>query len=214
MISAPLTTAASVIISGFAVPALTQTGLRKLHEKPYPATVIALLGVLGAGLGATAAAMASTTETLAALPGLLTWVCTLSAAAACDARTRRMPTALLRLATLATIGLLVMASVVMKDPSPERLIRGVLTAAVCGGLLWLGWKLGSLGRADARLATLGGFGLGWLELGGLWAGVVVFALVSGLQVVVILVRGGGRKTQLPYGPALAAGFIAAALAAI
>ena len=55
MISAPLTTAASVIISGFAVPALTQTGLRKLHEKPYPATVIALLGVLGAGLGATAA---------------------------------------------------------------------------------------------------------------------------------------------------------------
>ncbi len=203
---------ATVVVCALALPVLTGIGLRVLQEPPASRLLLAALVVVGAGLGVGVLPIAHTTGTRAALPALACWGLTLSAAALCDARTRRMPTVLLRAATVTTAVLLIPATALDTDYSPARPLHAVIVCVLCWALLWLGWKWGSLGRADARLAALGGLGLGWLGLGALPAGVVAFCLVSGLQVGVILARGEGRRSQLPYGPALTAGFLAAALA--
>lgn len=193
------------------LPALTRFGMRALELNPLPRWALALLIPAGAGLAALALMTSRNLDSLAVVPALGVWMCTLVAAAICDARSQRMPTALLRWAWLTCACLLTLASLVTSHW--DRLLRAAIVSCACWALLWLGWKLSSLGRADARLAALAGLGLGWIGLTGALAGVLAFCLITALQVVIVLARGGTRNSHLPYGPALAAGFVVAALLA-
>jgi leader peptidase (prepilin peptidase) / N-methyltransferase len=91
---------------------------------------------------------------------------------------------------------------------PPTLLNAAIGMGVGGGMMWsvasfYQWRTGRLGLGfgDVKLiAMLGGF----LGLQGV-LGVVVLGSLMGLVhgMVVIALRGGGRQTQIPFGPALA-----------
>jgi leader peptidase (prepilin peptidase)/N-methyltransferase len=60
------------------------------------------------------------------------------------------------------------------------------------------------------LAVLGGLGLGHATHYGLLLGLAALTLILVSQAVVTLAGGGDRRTMIPYGPALAVGFLLAA----
>ncbi len=63
-----------------------------------------------------------------------------------------------------------------------------------------------MGFGDVRLAGLLGAGLGWLSLLHVYVGfLAAFAFGAVYGVVLMVAKGTGRKTKLPFGPALVAG---------
>jgi leader peptidase (prepilin peptidase)/N-methyltransferase len=149
-----------------------------------------------------------------ALPAFAVWACVIAAGACCDLATLRMPTLLLllllRYASLSTLGLVAAAALIGRH-SPTALLVGVAVSLMLAGLVWLGWRFGPIGRGDVRLALLGGLPLGFTSSHSLLPAVAAFVGVSLAQAGVALALGGGRKTQVPFGPPLAALFLAAVL---
>ena len=86
----------------------------------------------------------------------------------------------------------------------DAAIGGAVSFAVFFALWWVVPR--GMGYGDVRLAGLIGAALGWLGFGALYVGFLA-AFVAGTLVGVVLMvrRGTGRKTRLPFGPALAAG---------
>jgi leader peptidase (prepilin peptidase) / N-methyltransferase len=72
------------------------------------------------------------------------------------------------------------------------------------------WRFAGAGFGDVRLATLGGLGLGHATHRGLLMALAAFTLITVTQAVVTLMRGGDRRSTIPYGPALAVGFLLSA----
>ncbi len=141
-------------------------------------------------------------------PVLLIWGCALVAAACCDAVTQRVPTALVRQAGVVTCTVLAVVLVLHGD-WPGLALSGV--AALASGLVMLlCWRFVGAGFGDVRLATLGGLGLGHATHRGLLLALAAFTLITVTQAVVTLMRGGDRRSTIPYGPALAVGFLLAA----
>lgn len=201
--------AAAVVIGAVATPVLAARGLAQLVRPDAMGRGVCLAGALG-GIAAGTAAMATAHRTgigwLA--PALLLWGCALVAAACCDAVTQRVPTALVRQAGVVTSALLTVALAVHGD-WPGRALSGV--AAVASGLaLLMCWRFAGAGFGDVRLATLGGLGLGHATHRGLLLALAAFTLITVTQAVVTLMRGGDRRSTIPYGPALAVGFLLAA----
>jgi leader peptidase (prepilin peptidase)/N-methyltransferase len=58
--------------------------------------------------------------------------------------------------------------------------------------------------------VLGGLGLGHVDRMSLVVGVVAFTVITLTAAAVCLARGGSRHDTIPYGPALATGFLLAA----
>lgn len=96
--------------------------------------------------------------------------------------------------------------------------RPLLDAAIGGGsgflvffTIW--WILPrSMGFGDVRLAGLIGVGLGWLGFRQLYLGFLVACVVGVvIGVLKMAVQGTGRKTALPFGPALAVGAVVGVL---
>lgn len=70
----------------------------------------------------------------------------------------------------------------------------------------------SMGFGDVRLAGVIGAGLGWLGYPELYLGfLVAFVVGAVVGLVKMAVQGTGRKTALPFGPALAAGAVVGVL---
>lgn len=96
-----------------------------------------------------------------------------------------------------------------------RLSGAALGALVFGGFLFVVAFVypAGMGAGDVKLALLLGTFLGYLGgLGLVLAGMFFSFVVGGVVGVVVLVtKGGTRKTQLPFGPALALGAVAAIL---
>jgi leader peptidase (prepilin peptidase)/N-methyltransferase len=202
---------AGVAAGAVATPVLTTGGLTQLARQGAMSRSVCLAGAVG-GSAAGAAAMATAHRTgiwwLA--PALLVWGCALVAAACCDAVTQRVPTALVRQAGVMTGALLIVGAAVHGD-WPALALSGV--AAVASGLtLLLCWRFAGAGFGDVRLATLGGLGLGHATPRGLLLALAAFTLITVTQAVVTLMRGGDRRSTIPYGPALAVGFLLAATA--
>jgi leader peptidase (prepilin peptidase)/N-methyltransferase len=131
------------------------------------------------------------------------------AAAACDAVTQRIPTALVRQAGLCTGGLLIVGLTVHYDW--RGLILSGAAVAASGLTMLLCWRFAGAGFGDVRLATLGGLGLGHTTYCGALVGLVFFCGITLIQAGTALARGGNRDTPIPFGPALAtAALIAAA----
>jgi leader peptidase (prepilin peptidase)/N-methyltransferase len=210
MISLWLGAAAAAAVTGaVATPVLAARGLAHLGRPDAMNRGVSLAGALG-GIAAGAAAMATTHRTgiWGLAPVLLVWGCALVAAACCDAVTQRVPTALVRQAGVVTCTVLAVVLAVHGD-WPGLALSGV--AALASGLVMLlCWRFAGAGFGDVRLATLGGLGLGHATHRGLLLALAAFTLITVTQAVVTLMRGGDRRSTIPYGPALAVGFLLAA----
>ncbi|MGH9304769.1 MAG: prepilin peptidase, partial [Acidimicrobiales bacterium] len=70
----------------------------------------------------------------------------------------------------------------------------------------------AMGFGDVRMAGLCGGFLGWLGGGVVLVGIVMSFLLAGIPAIALLSAGKvGRKTQVPFGPFLAAGTLAGVL---
>lgn len=137
------------------------------------------------------------------VPALVCWSAALLTAAAYDGATRRVPTALTRQATVATLVLLATAGV-LEQNAKTFLVASAISALA--GVVTLGVRRTShLGLGDVRLAALGGLGLGNVTDLGAAAGICAFAFVG------VLTATRRRSPAFPLGPALAAGFLTAAI---
>lgn len=138
------------------------------------------------------------------------WAYSLAAVAVCDAFTQRVPTALVRQATVAAGFLIVVASAVTGH---WRWTVLAAAAAVVSGLIFtVCWRFLGAGFGDVRIAILGGIGQTHPTHLGVGLAVGAFIVITLGQAAGTLARGGDRRTHFPYGPAIAAAFFIAAVA--
>lgn len=205
-------TAASVLgaVAGAIVtPAVAVRGMAQLGRRRAVTRRLKLLSaVAGCGAGGVAILAAHQTGTWWLLPALLSWAYTLVALAACDAVTQRVPTALVRRAGVVTGALLLVGLAVHRDW--RGLILSAVAAVAAGLVLLLCWRFAGAGFGDVRLALLGGLGIGHATHRGAVVGTAVFCVIILFQAGVTLARGGNLHTTIPFGPALATGFLLAA----
>ena len=149
-------------------------------------------------------------------PDLAAWAWFLAVAlllAVIDLREQLLPNRILLPGGIGAAVLLVLAAA-LDDGWPD-LLRAAVAAAICFAVLLVMALLApaGLGMGDVKLAGLLGLMLGWLGwpavLLGFFAGFLLQALVG---LVLLVLRRAGRRTELPFGPALLAGTFAAALA--
>jgi leader peptidase (prepilin peptidase)/N-methyltransferase len=95
---------------------------------------------------------------------------------------------------------------------PDRLIPALIGAGG-SGVAYLALAIasrGGLGLGDVKLATVLGFGLGFLGWPALLAGLILPPLINGPIALFLLVTGRARRrTPLPFGPALLVGALVA-----
>jgi leader peptidase (prepilin peptidase)/N-methyltransferase len=125
---------------------------------------------------------------------------------AIDIACQRLPTIVVMPATLAgVVSLLVLAAVTGDWTSFVRALLGALVLGVVFELLYH-VPGGNLGYGDVRLATLLGIFLGWLGWAEVIWGALLPWLINGPVALTLLLLGRvGRKSRLPFGPALLCG---------
>jgi len=170
----------------------------------YP-LVEALTGAL---FGLVAWRLPRHTDLVAYLP--LVWV--LVVLAFIDAEHKILPNRIVLPSVVAGVALFGIAAAL--GPGVDAWLR-----ALAGGAIGFGFMLllaliapRGMGMGDVKLSALLGMALGYLGWGRIFAGfffAFVIGAVGGLAIIAI--RGGGRKTQVPFGPSLAAGTIVAVL---
>ncbi|WP_018221981.1 prepilin peptidase [Salinispora pacifica] len=159
----------------------------------------AVTGIVGGGVGATWV-----------LPAFLLLAALGVPLAAVDLRVLRLPDPLVGAVAGGGLALLLLAAVA--DPAFPALGRALLAAALCGvGYLSLTLLPRSqLGFGDVKLGAALGLYLGWLGWPTVVTGVLLAPLVNLPLVGVLLVTGrAGRRTPIPYGPAMLGAAIAA-----
>lgn len=115
-----------------------------------------------------------------------------------------------------TLVLMVVALVAASAVSGEyhRLLQAAVGGVGAFVVFFIIWFISprSMGMGDVRLAGVIGVGLGWIGYRQLYLGFLV-AFIVGVVIGVakMLVQGGGRKTSLPFGPALAVGAVVGVL---
>jgi leader peptidase (prepilin peptidase)/N-methyltransferase len=198
-----------VALSGLITPVLARLGLSQL-SRPDAASARfrTASAIAGATAGSAAVVAWHRADTWWSLAGLLCWGCALAAAACCDAVTQRVPTPLVRQAGV-VVGLLLTIAFAVRGDWDALVLSGV--AAVASALILLiCWRFAGAGFGDVRLATLGGLALGHASHRGLLGGFIAFAVITVIQAWVTFRLDGDRGARIPYGPALAAGYLLAA----
>ena len=149
-----------------------------------------------------------------ALPAYLYLAAVAVALAAIDLAVKRLPNAIVLPSYPVAAVLLLAASATTGDWAAA--VRGLLAmAALYAGYLGLALVYpGGMGFGDVKLAGLLGLYLGWLGWGPLWVGTLAGFLIGGLAgTALLLARRAGRRTAIPFGPAMLAGaFVAVFLA--
>jgi len=160
------------------------------------------------------AAIAAAVGPRPALPAFLLLGAVAIPLALVDLRVLRLPDPLVGAALVGGAALLGLAAAV--EGAADPLLRAGAAALVCGvGYLALALVPRSqLGFGDVKLGAVLGLYLGWLG----WYAVVAGALLApvvNLPLVIGLVIAGraGRKTAMPYGPAMLAGAVVALILA-
>lgn len=130
---------------------------------------------------------------------------------AIDLEHKLLPNRVVYPAFVAGWALLTVAALVGGDPG--RLVGAALGAAIFGGFFFLVAFIypAGMGGGDVKLAFVLGSFLGYLRAPGLvLLGMFLsFLIGSVIGVIVMRVGGGGRKTQVPFGPFLALGTVLA-----
>lgn len=157
----------------------------------------AVLGLVGARIGADAALAAYLVFGLTAVALLLI-----------DVEHHRLPDVLTLGSYPVGAGLLALAAALGSESG--RLGRGLLGALVGFGtyaLLYVAVRSG-IGAGDVKYAGVVGLHAGWLGWGPLVVALVGGFVVGGVVSVLLLARGrAGLKTKLPFGPAMVAGAV-------
>jgi leader peptidase (prepilin peptidase)/N-methyltransferase len=199
---------AAAVVGAVAGGSLVGLGLAQL-EVVAPRHARAAGYVTGA-LGGVAAVLATRhAGSWWLLPALLVWAYGLAATATCDGITQRVPTPLVRKATAATAGLVLGAAAVTGHWRWPAL--ALICAAAAAAVFAFCWRFLDAGFGDVRIAVLGGVGLADPTHDGLVAAVAAFIVITLSQAIGTLIRGGNRHTLFPYGPAIAAAFLIAAI---
>lgn len=160
------------------------------------------------------AAVAAAVGATPALPAFLLLAAVAVPLALVDLKVLRLPDPLVGTAFVGGVALLGVAAVVERTAEP--LFRAGAGALICGvGYLALALVPRSqLGFGDVKLGAVLGLYLGWLGWYAVVAGAVLAPVVN-LPLVIGLVIAGraGRKTPVPYGPAMLTGAVGALLLA-
>jgi leader peptidase (prepilin peptidase)/N-methyltransferase len=101
------------------------------------------------------------------------------------------------------------------DGEPGRLAEAAVGALIFGGFFFVVAFIvpAGMGMGDVKLALVLGTFLGYIEAPGVvLVGMFLSFLAGGLIGIIILARGGSRKTQVPFGPYLALGSTVAVFA--
>jgi len=204
-----IATICAALVGAVVTPALTAKGLHQLAALTQNRGRLVTASAIAGAAGEVAAAQASRhAGSPWWLPALGVWALTLVAAAACDARTQRIPTPLLRTGALLTAGLLALAGLVTHDG--RTLLVTVVACAAAGTILGICWRFAGAGFGDVRLATAGGLGLGHTTHRALVLAVLALGLVSLAQATWTYARSRNPKAHFAYGPSLVVGFLVAA----
>jgi leader peptidase (prepilin peptidase) / N-methyltransferase len=149
-----------------------------------------------------------------ALPAYLYLAAVAVALAVIDLEVRRLPNRIVLPSYLVGAVLLIAASGFSGDW--PAVLRGLAAMAVLfAGYFALAWVYpGGMGFGDVKLAGLLGLYLGWLGWSAVWLGTLTGFLLGGLAGAVLLAaRRAGRRTAIPFGPAMLAGALFAIFAA-
>lgn len=196
------------IIGAAAVGALAGPPLRSGVIARYGAAPPRLAVAAAGGIAlAVVAARAPTAWQLAALGWLMLCGVALSFI---DAAVRRLPDPLTGAALLGTAGLLTVAALTAGQPG--RLAgAGLGAAALCGFYLLLFLiRPSGMGPGDIKLAASVGAGLGWLGWPALVEGTfVTYVLAAVYGIALLLTHRATRTSQLPLGPFIVVGTLAA-----
>ena len=141
-----------------------------------------------------------------ALPAYVVLAAGLLVLAAIDFEQRKLPKQIVYLVTALVGALLLLASGETGDW--RRLV-----IAACAGAAWFGLFFAInavnprwLGFGDVRLAFCLGLSLGWLGVGYVFVGFLLASLVGTvIGIGLIVMKGAGLTTQVPFGPFLAIG---------
>jgi leader peptidase (prepilin peptidase)/N-methyltransferase len=193
----------SAAVGVLAGPPMRAGVLARYGVKP---PVFALEAAAGLALAVTAARAASSWP-LAGLGWLM--LCAV-ALAFIDAAIRRLPDPLTGAAFVGAVCLLVVAA--FAGGHPAQLGRAMIAAAaLCGFYLVLFVvRPSGMGLGDVKLAACVGVALGWLGWQALVAGTfVTFVLAAVYGCALLLLRRASRTSQLPLGPFIVIGTLAA-----
>lgn len=144
------------------------------------------------------------------LPAYVVWMAGLVALSWIDLRTKRLPREIIYVTAAVGVPLLVIAALVEHEPKRiwMMLLGAGIDLAIMGAIYAL--TRGGMGDGDVRLSPLLGAYLGWLNPGlapvGLFFGFALGAIVS---IGLLVARRAGRRSEVPFGPFLAAGSILA-----
>lgn len=177
-------------------------GCRRRPAPGWPVTV-----PLSAAVWAVVAAAVGPTP---ALPAFLLLAAVAVPLAIVDLKVLRLPDPLVGTAFVGGVALLGVAAAVEETASP--LLRAGAAALTCG-VAYLALALvprSQLGFGDVKLAAVLGLYLGWLSWYAVVAGLLLAPVVNlPLVIGLLIARRAGRKTPVPYGPAMLAGAVVA-----
>jgi len=166
---------------------------------------------MAAAAAVTAALLGGAAARFGAVPELTAYCVLFSglvAVSVADIRVGLVPRKLLY-PTLALMAVAFVAAAAVSGewrPLLDAAIGGVAGFLVFFAIWWISPR--SMGFGDVRLAGLIGAGLGWLGFGQLYLGfLAAFVVGVAIGLVKMAVQGTGRKTALPFGPALAVGAV-------
>jgi leader peptidase (prepilin peptidase) / N-methyltransferase len=150
-----------------------------------------------------------------ALPAYLYLAAVAVALAAIDLDVQRLPDAIVLPSYL--VGLVLLGVATATTGAWDDALRAVIGMAVMYGLYFaIAWiQPKGMGFGDVKTAGLLGLFLGWVSWSALAVGFLAgFFLGGAFGALLMVVRGAGRKTAIPYGPHLLAGaFLALFVAA-
>jgi leader peptidase (prepilin peptidase)/N-methyltransferase len=88
-----------------------------------------------------------------------------------------------------------------------RALIGMAALAAFYGIVWFIYPSG-MGLGDVKLSGVLGLYLAWLGWGQLVVGAfAAFAVGAVVSVTIVLIRGGDRKTRVPFGPFMLVGVL-------
>jgi len=147
-----------------------------------------------------------------ALPAYLYLVAVGIALALIDVELYRLPDAL----TLPSypVALVLLGGAALAQDATDALLRAVICGAIAFAfyfVVWFAYPAG-MGFGDVKLSGVLGIYLGWLSYGVLCVGLFLGFLVGGVfSIGLVVLKDGGRKTKVPFGPFMLLGAYLAVL---